>query len=725
MKIEVAEYQPQRWVDGQHNHMEQQRNFTMCKTKVEDNSLTCPLRIKFIRRPLNTFLVMFISGLLTMANVAANELYDQKADVNLDLELTYGLTSRTGERDRSLTGPNSNDGDENYDRGIISSTAALTTELEVTKRNMGFFVRTHGFFDYENQRNSRVRTPLSSDAKDISGRDFRLLDGYAYVNFDRSSTPMQLRIGNQVLNWGESTFIPKGINIINPYDVARLRTPGSELRDSLIPVPMVSASVFLSDDVTVEGFYQLDWKKSRIDPSGTYFSTNDYATPGGTHVYLTQEGITDTGRTFGLLADALNHDYFATSANTGNLPLQLEHDPKFFAVDRNPDREVDEEGQWGLGIRYFSEELNDTEFGFFFINNHSQLPLVSGLAATQATYRSVLGMSQTLGGVLGEQLQTLATAAQTNSLSPQTLGQARSVTAIATGVARAAGILTPATHFDQNGLNASGLAALQDALKSPMFLNRVRGQLEPTVRGLVVDRYVKASRYFVEYPEDIQTFGISFNTALSDSGWALQGEYSYHSDVPLQREENSLFTEALAPLACAPTCPTDILSVLGPQNNLGYLRGYIVRDVSQLQITATKLFGSVLGSDSTGFIIEGGMHHVHDMPEKETLPIEHGHAGEGSADATSYGLRGALWLDYNNTVGAASLRPYMQYAYGIKGDSPGPGGLFQEDRIILTLGVGLNYLNRWTANIGYTSHSGDNNYLSGRDFIQASVSYFF
>ncbi|MCY4273968.1 MAG: DUF1302 family protein, partial [Gammaproteobacteria bacterium] len=85
-------------------------------------------------------------------------------------------------------------------------------------------------------------------------RDFRLLDGYAYVNFDRSSTPMQLRIGNQVLNWGESTFIPKGINIINPYDVARLRTPGSELRDSLIPVPMVSASVFLSDDVTVEGF---------------------------------------------------------------------------------------------------------------------------------------------------------------------------------------------------------------------------------------------------------------------------------------------------------------------------------------------------------------------------------------------------------------------------------------------------------------------------------------
>ncbi|MCY4228248.1 MAG: DUF1302 domain-containing protein [Gammaproteobacteria bacterium] len=697
----------------------------MSKVKVNGYSLTCLLRVKLTRKPLDVLLVMFISGLLATVTAAANEPHDRKADVNVDLELTYGLTSRTGKRDSSLTSPNSNDGDENYDRGIISSTIALTAELEATKRNMGLFIRTHGFFDYENQRSSRVRTPLSSDAKDISGRDLRLLDGYVYANFDQSSTPMQLRIGNQVLNWGESTFIPKGINIINPYDVARLRTPGSELRDSLIPVPMVSASAFLSDDVTVEGFYQIDWKKSRVDPSGTYFSTNDYATPGGTHVYLTQDGITDTGRTFGPLADALNHNYYATPANTGNLPLQLEHDPKFFAVDRSPDREVDEQGQWGLGIRYFSEALNDTEFGFFFINNHSQLPLVSGLAATQATYRNVLGMSQTLGGVLGTQLQSLAAAARTNSLSPQALGQARSGTAIATGVARAAGILTPAAHFDQNGLNASGLAALQNALQSPVFLNSVQEQISSTVRGLVVDRYVKASRYFVEYPEDIQTFGISFNTALSDSGWALQGEYSYHSDVPLQREENSLFAEALAPLGCAPTCPADILSVLGLQNNLGYLRGYVVRDVSQLQITATKLFGSALGSDSTGFIIEGGMHHVHDMPEKETLPIEHGHAGGGSADATSYGVRGALWLDYSNAVHAASLRPYMQYAYGIKGDSPGPGGLFQEDRIILTLGVGLNYLNRWTADIGYTSHSGDNNYLSGRDFIQASLSYYF
>ena len=167
----------------------------MSKVKVNGNSLTCLLRVKLTRKPLAVLLVMFISGLLATVTAAANEPHDRKADVNVDLELTYGLTSRTGKRDSSLTSPNSNDGDENYDRGIISSTIALTAELEATKRNMGLFIRTHGFFDYENQRSSRVRTPLSSDAKDISGRDLRLLDGYVYANFDQSSTPMRNCIG--------------------------------------------------------------------------------------------------------------------------------------------------------------------------------------------------------------------------------------------------------------------------------------------------------------------------------------------------------------------------------------------------------------------------------------------------------------------------------------------------------------------------------------------------
>ena len=75
-------------------------------------------------------------------------------------------------------------------------------------------------------------------------------------------------------------------------------------------------------------------------------------------------------------------------------------------------------------------------------------------------------------------------------------------------------------------------------------------QSEPFAAFHAIDRYAKAARYFVEYPEDLRTIGVSFNTVLGASGWALQGEYSFHPDLPLQREEQSLFAEALTPIGC-------------------------------------------------------------------------------------------------------------------------------------------------------------------------------
>ena len=68
-----------------------------------------------------------------------------------------------------------------------------------------------------------------------------------------------------MLNWGESTFIPNGINAINHFDVSKLRLPGSELREALLPVGLASLSVAPTDTLSVEGFYQLDWEETEID----------------------------------------------------------------------------------------------------------------------------------------------------------------------------------------------------------------------------------------------------------------------------------------------------------------------------------------------------------------------------------------------------------------------------------------------------------------------------
>ena len=68
-----------------------------------------------------------------------------------------------------------------------------------------------------------------------------LLDAYAYGSFGIGDTDLQLRLGRQVVNWGESVFI-QGVNQINPIDVTALRRPGTEVKEVLLPVLMAYAN---------------------------------------------------------------------------------------------------------------------------------------------------------------------------------------------------------------------------------------------------------------------------------------------------------------------------------------------------------------------------------------------------------------------------------------------------------------------------------------------------
>ena len=47
------------------------------------------------------------------------------------------------------------------------------------------------------------------------------------------------------------------------------------------------------------------------------------------------------------------------------------------SVLRGPDLAPRDSGQWGLALRFLAEDLNLTEFGFYFMNYHSRLPVIS------------------------------------------------------------------------------------------------------------------------------------------------------------------------------------------------------------------------------------------------------------------------------------------------------------------------------------------------------------
>ena len=245
--------------------------------------------------------------------------------------------------------------------------------------------------------------------------------------------------------------------------------------------------------------------------------------------------------------------------------------------------------------------------------------------------------------------------------------------------------------------------------------------------------------YQIGYPEDIKLFGISFNTELGKTGWALQGEYSFRSDAPLQIDDAELLLAALG----------------SPANQLGvtfdgsgqYIPGFIRRDVSQFQMTASRIFGPMLKANQAILVTEFAVTHVHDMPDKNTLRLEApgtslpgpflgldrtgfalGVQPNGDfADATSWGYRIVGRLDYNNVVGSINLHPRIEWRHDVSGITPGPGGNFVEGSKIVTAGLGASYQNAWQADLSYTSFfgAGSQNLVYDRDFLSLSVSYSF
>ena len=674
-----------------------------------------------------------LGGFLHVLPAQAIEFGDGDLQGSLDTTISHGMTYRVAKRDARLaSGANDNDGNLNYDRGLVSNASKFTTDLDIGVGGFGAFLRATGFVDHENRNGRRERTPLSDAAQDRVGRDLEVLDAYVAAAFDAGDTALDFRLGKHVLNWGESTFIPNGINAINPFDVSKLRRPGSELREALLPVGLVSLSVAPTDLLSVEGFYQLDWEPTEIDPVGSYFSVTDYAGPGAEKAVIALPGLDlgDMGLTEGKNPFTV---FAATSVAAAFAPL-TSPDPDFLIAPRHPDREAEDSGQWGIAVRYLAEALNNTELGFYYMNYHSRLPVVGAHTGTALD----AGAGLAAAGAIGD---------------PRVTGSAAN-TAVQQIVQGAVA----------QALAAAQCASPQASAECGALAQRVQQETTAEVGALAggaaqaagIDAYADKGYYFLEYPEDIQLFGVSFSTELGASGWALQGEYSYRRDAPLQFAERKVFADALAPFTGLPACIPGKIAAGVPQAQAGGACiadniaaglydadtvGYLRRNVSQVQATATRVFGpNELGADAMVFLAEAALMRVHDMPKGKGVaaaeltpadfPLESpagGTRGEGKADAdaTSWGYRLAARLDYNNAIGAVNLYPYTQFLHDVSGNSPAPAGPFVEGRTALTLGLRADYLSRWEADIGYTRYSGKGTELADRDFISASVKYSF
>ncbi len=319
---------------------------------------------------------------------------DDEISGSIDTTVSYGQLWRVQGQDKTNNDINTNDGNRNFGTGLVSEVFKVTSDLEVTYQNYGVFVRGTAFYDTQimDKRNDYYDTslayqPSQNVPKDDSftrgtrhsaGRNAEILDAYVYGNWDIANMPVGVRFGKQVFNWGEGLFYRGGVNTTNPVDAGKFRLPGAEVKEVLVPVEALSFSVGLTDNISMDAFYQFNWKESAIDPVGTFFSETDLFGEGGNTAYHNFSSVPTVRAAiagynglaaglFGNLAGAQAAGLYQSGVNTsyGNI-LKV--------ADVGSDINAKNDGQYGLSFKYIAEELNSTEFGAYLVNYHAKEP---------------------------------------------------------------------------------------------------------------------------------------------------------------------------------------------------------------------------------------------------------------------------------------------------------------------------------------------------------------
>jgi len=589
---------------------------------------------------------------------------------SFDSSLSVGASWSTESPNKNLIGANnggrglsqtSDDGHLNFKRGeTFSKIFKGIHDLELKYGDTGVFVRGKYWYDFELKDEGREFKDISDSNRKEGAKSSgaQILDAFVYHNYSIADQPGSVRLGKQVVSWGESTFIGGGINAINPIDVSAFRRPGAEIKEGLIPVNMFYVSQSLTDNLSAEAFYQLEWDQTVADNCGTFFSQPD---------------VIADGCDANLAVLAKNSSIASPAVRNALSQLGVTHGSpdEGVIVRRGGDRDARDGGQFGVALRYMFEPLN-TEFGGYFMNYHSRAPIFSGKGGPASSYSAA--------NLVGR-------------------------------------------------LMANGLSQAQAVALAPTLLPMV-------VAG--------NSSYYVEYPEDIRLYGLSFSTTLP-TGTAWSGEISYRPNAPVQLNTTDILYSGLTPLD--PTA--SVLQGRPGQDQPGYRR----KEITQLQTTFTHFFDQVMGASRLTLVGEVGWTHVGGLESNSEArygrdpvygpgPLPNGRCAslnastlagadknnltrycenDGFTTSDSWGYRARAIWDYPDVFAGVNLKPSVAWSHDVKGYSPGPGANFEEGRKAVSLGLDAEYQNTYTASLSYTNFfDGKYTTVDDRDFVALS-----
>ena len=496
-------------------------------------------------------------------------------------------TSVTFNHDGSI---NSDDGRLNFDRGdLVSAPVKARLEFETSSGNWSAFLRTNMYYDAALMSDSSFeRGGLNDKGETNAGRNLTVLDAFVSWDGDTNGMPYMVRIGRQVINWGENTFIPGGNSSFNPIDVAALRQPGAEIKDALLPVEAIYGSLQVTQDLTIEA-YVGGWDDYKLDAGGTLFGGSDTFTQGTKNgnggLYfigggptsgpqfacdtagLTAAGLTNSATISAAMQTAGMSTYCTNSPNTdvlNNWTAGASEQERIAAGDRAIARGANDDGDeaYGIAVRYYAENFNSTEFGFYYQKADSRLPYISYSSGTNKIMGTSTGYtSSTVSrgasamGFYGAGASSVYGALGTfynplyNTIS---VDDPMGLLTNATIVSEAEAGLSAASSGAVTSLSSTagtlaryqevhaGLVARQ--LNSNVTANSVYDAAGQLPTGATTVSLNTELGLFAEYPE-IETYGFSFNTNIA--GHTVQGDFNYRPDFPIQIDTDVLTINAL------------------------------------------------------------------------------------------------------------------------------------------------------------------------------------
>ncbi|EAT11859.1 DUF1302 domain-containing protein [Bermanella marisrubri] len=650
------------------------------------------------------FKLLPLAVAVTAGNASALQMSIGPVDTTVSTSISYGVAIRTEDPDPSVIArhgtselvPNASgstynfdDGNLNYEKGdIYTNVLKANADLEFNYDNKaGAFFRAKAYYDSAIMDGDPAWKEYTDATKDAAGQGYDLLDAYLWYNFDIGSVPVSARIGRQVISWGESTFIQGGINSINPIDASAARKPGVEVKEVLLPVNLAYASFGLTYELTLEAFYQLEWEKTRIDPCGTFFSTADFVADGCGPVVL--------GGPAGEKAYLNVRDIeLASGAPLGDRSAPI--------AERMPDADPSDNGQYGIALRWYSEALGDTEFGFYHMNIHSRVPLISGKAANPYTDTDNDGVDDSVTNTnnpaaafpsyqiqFPEDIKLSGISFNTTTAGGWSLGgevsltQDRPVQHNSLELLLAGNLVPSSKMFKQRYDEATGgdldvnnpaeVAAAKAALAGNAFNGYDLYDIAQAQMTFVkfYDQVMGASR--LTFATEIGMTHVLDLRSKDEARYGRSGVYGVGSFDPIAVGNGAFYT-----------CDAN--------------------DISAGPTTA----GSTDGTNGTN-----GAGGSNENPANCT--------NDGYVDETSGGIRVRASLDYNNAFFGANLRPKIALGYDMN-NGPEPGSQFVDGRIQASLGLDFVYLNRYSGGIAYSMFDGgDYNVTSDRDNVSLNL----